>query len=116
MGSALRRLEQDHTDLLRRYSILRQEESIEEIEMLMLSILITRRRRECHGKERRSTMAIDPVCHMEVDERSAAGQSAYQGTTYYFCSPGCREAFEKNPGRYLPKTTGLLGQKTQSDR
>jgi len=95
---------------------LSQEEITETIEVLMLSILITRRRRECHGKERSSTMAIDPVCHMEVDERSAAGQSAYQGTTYYFCSPGCREAFEKNPGRYLPKTTGLLGQKTQSDR
>ena len=50
-------------------------------------------------------MPTDPVCQMDVEERSAAGQSTYEGTTYYFCSLGCREAFEKEPGRYLPKTT-----------
>jgi len=61
-------------------------------------------------------MAIDPVCQMDVDERSPAGQSAYEGTTYYFCSSGCREAFEKDPRRYLPKKTDLLGRKTHSDR
>jgi hypothetical protein len=31
-------------------------------------------------------MAKDPVCGMEVDDKTAAGQSVYQGTTYYFCS------------------------------
>jgi YHS domain-containing protein len=46
-------------------------------------------------------MAIDPVCGMEVDEASAAGQSEYQGTTYYFCSPGCKRAFDKEPEKYL---------------
>jgi YHS domain-containing protein len=30
-------------------------------------------------------MAIDPVCKMEVDEKSAAATSEYKGTTYYFC-------------------------------
>ncbi len=68
------------------------------------------------GTWREGTMAIDPVCQMNVDERSASGQSIYEGKTYYFCSPGCREVFEKNPGRYLPKTTDLLGRKAQSDR
>jgi YHS domain-containing protein len=29
-------------------------------------------------------MAIDPVCHMTVDERTAAGKSEYQGKTNYF--------------------------------
>jgi YHS domain-containing protein len=61
-------------------------------------------------------MPIDPVCHMEVDERSAAGQSTYQGKTYYFCARGCREEFEKDPGRYLSKQTDLLGRKIQSNR
>jgi YHS domain-containing protein len=33
-------------------------------------------------------MARDPVCGMEVDERTAAATAEYQGTTYYFCAPG----------------------------
>ena len=61
-------------------------------------------------------MAIDPVCQMEVDEQSAAAKSTYDGKKYYFCAPGCREAFEKDPGRYLPRQTDLLGRKIQSDR
>jgi len=60
-------------------------------------------------------MAIDPVCRMDVEERSAAGQSTYQGKTFYFCSPGCREVFEKDPGRYVPKQTDLLGRRMSSD-
>lgn len=56
-------------------------------------------------------MATDPVCRMDVDERSAAGQSTYEGKTYYFCSPGCRDEFQKDPERYLARTTDLLGRK-----
>ena len=44
--------------------------------------------------------AIDPVCGMEVDPATAAGASEYEGTTYYFCSAGCRSAFEKDPTAY----------------
>lgn len=39
-------------------------------------------------------MAIDPVCKMEVDENSAAAISEYMGQKYYFCSPGCKSAFD----------------------
>jgi YHS domain-containing protein len=46
-------------------------------------------------------MAIDPVCGMEVDEKSAAGKSEYKGKTYYFCAPGCKSAFDKDPEKYL---------------
>ena len=60
-------------------------------------------------------MATDPVCQMDVDERSAEGRSTYEGITYLFCSPGCREAFEKDPDRYLPQATDLLGRKFQPD-
>lgn len=42
-------------------------------------------------------MTTDPVCQMNVEERTAAGQSTHEGKTYYFCSLGCREAFEKDP-------------------
>jgi Cu+-exporting ATPase len=44
---------------------------------------------------------IDPVCGMSVDPASAAGQSDYNGTTYYFCSPGCKAKFDANPAAYV---------------
>ena len=37
-------------------------------------------------------MAIDPVCHMEVDEKTALSAEK-DGRRYYFCSPGCRGTF-----------------------
>ena len=46
-------------------------------------------------------MAIDPVCGMEVTERRNAGKSEYKGTTYYFCSRGCKVEFDKDPEKYL---------------
>jgi YHS domain-containing protein len=46
-------------------------------------------------------MALDPVCKMQVDEKSAPAKSEYQGTTYYFCAPGCKKAFDKEPAKYL---------------
>ena len=46
-------------------------------------------------------MAIDPVCGMEVDEKTAAATSEYKGKTYYFCAPGCKTAFDKAPKKYV---------------
>jgi YHS domain-containing protein len=45
-------------------------------------------------------MAKDPVCGMDVDEKTAAGKSDYKGQTYYFCSPGCKRTFDQNPEKY----------------
>ncbi len=45
--------------------------------------------------------AIDPVCHMEVDVAGAKWISDYAGETYYFCAPGCKTAFEKDPESFL---------------
>ena len=42
----------------------------------------------------------DPVCHMQVDQNTAAAVSEYQGRRYYFCSPGCKEKFDGSPGQY----------------
>ena len=49
-------------------------------------------------------MAKDPVCNMEVDPKSAAGKAEYKGRTYYFCSPGCKAEFERNPEKYAEKS------------
>lgn len=51
-------------------------------------------------------MAKDPVCGMEVDPAHAAGTVEYKGQTYYFCAPGCKAAFEKDPEKYLQKPEG----------
>ena len=37
-------------------------------------------------------MAIDPICKMEVDEKTGLS-GVKDGKTYYFCSPGCKEEF-----------------------
>ena len=42
-------------------------------------------------------MATDPVCGMQVDERSAAGSLVHEGTRYYFCSATCLGKFKANP-------------------
>jgi len=47
------------------------------------------------------TMAIDPVCKMQVDENKAAGKSEYSGKTYYFCAPSCKRKFDAEPEKYL---------------
>lgn len=45
-------------------------------------------------------MEIDPVCNMDVDPETAKWSSEYEGDTYYFCSPGCKRAFDKDPEEY----------------
>jgi uncharacterized membrane protein YraQ (UPF0718 family)/YHS domain-containing protein len=42
----------------------------------------------------------DPVCGMTVS-RTSAFKSEWNGTTYYFCGPGCKERFDADPDRYL---------------
>ncbi len=49
-------------------------------------------------------MTKDPVCAMEVDEQTASWKSQYQDKTYYFCSQGCKDKFEKEPEKFLPET------------
>ncbi len=46
-------------------------------------------------------MATDPVCGMQVDERTAAGSSVFEGSTSYFCSAGCKKKFDANPSAYV---------------
>lgn len=46
-------------------------------------------------------MTKDPVCGMNVDPQSAVGKSDYKGQTYYFCCPGCKSSFDKDPEKYL---------------
>jgi YHS domain-containing protein len=45
--------------------------------------------------------AIDPVCGMTVDKQTAGYRSFRGGETYYFCSSGCKQTFDKDPEKYV---------------
>lgn len=44
--------------------------------------------------------AWDPVCGMMVEAATARYVTEYNGRKVYFCSAGCKRAFEKEPERY----------------
>ncbi len=46
-------------------------------------------------------MAKDPVCKMNVDEKTAKFKSSHGGKEYYFCCAACKTSFDKNPGKYV---------------
>lgn len=48
--------------------------------------------------------AIDLVCGMTVAADDSSRPYRYEETTYYFCAPGCRAAFVKDPERYIKET------------
>ena len=45
------------------------------------------------------------ICPVTGDKvasiKDSAGHSTYQGVTYYFCCPGCKPQFDKNPSKYV---------------
>ncbi len=45
--------------------------------------------------------AHDPICHMDIDPATASATSDYQGATYYFCAPGCKSEFDRDPAAAL---------------
>ena len=48
-------------------------------------------------------MAVDPICKMSVDEKSAEFVSEVGGQKYYFCCAGCKKEFDKDPEKYIEK-------------
>ena len=48
-----------------------------------------------------TSIAKDPVCSMNVDPGTAAGQYEHRGKTYYFCCTHCLEKFRVDPQKYL---------------
>ena len=46
-------------------------------------------------------LVIDPVCGMTVDPAKSPHRHDHAGTTYHFCSAGCRTKFAADPVKYL---------------
>ncbi len=49
--------------------------------------------------------AVDPVCGMTVTADASGRRLEHEGVAYYFCSAGCRSAFEKDPHAHLKRET-----------
>ncbi len=49
------------------------------------------------NQEQSTKTAIDPVCKMTVTKDGAKWTYDYKGTTYYFCSEGCKTASPRIP-------------------
>ncbi|MHA7221968.1 XdhC family protein [Arthrobacter sp. RHLT1-20] len=80
-----------------------------EVALSILAQLIQERARTRHGAppaapvapaEAAPGTAIDPVCGMSVAAAESSLHVVHNGVTVYFCSPGCRAAFRKDPEHY----------------
>jgi xanthine dehydrogenase accessory factor len=77
----------------------------EEIAVSILAEIIARRRRPHPVAV--PTEARDPVCGMTVTIATARHRSEGPGGPVYFCCAGCKERYDREPGRY---TTGGLSR------
>lgn len=78
----------------------------EEISLSVMAEIVSLRAKrrlglpEEHGVEPEDD-AVDLVCGMAVEVATARHTSEYGGETYYFCSPGCKREFDREPGKYV---------------
>ena len=49
---------------------------------------------------KKQNKARDPICGMSVVLDNAKYSTVWRGKKYVFCSPGCKEEFDKNPTQY----------------
>jgi xanthine dehydrogenase accessory factor len=70
--------------------------SQEEIAVAILAELVAWRHLEPRGSGQLHVpdTAVDPICGMIVAVEGAAHTLEHEGTTYYFCGPGCLRKFE----------------------
>jgi xanthine dehydrogenase accessory factor len=57
------------------------------------------------GRAAKAAHQTDPVCGMTVLADRSGKPLEYDGVTYYFCSAGCRRAFENDPAAYVKRET-----------
>jgi xanthine dehydrogenase accessory factor len=57
------------------------------------------------GRAAEAAHQTDLVCGMTVSAPRSGKPLVYDGTTYHFCSGGCRRAFESNPAAYVKRET-----------
>ena len=65
------------------------------------------------AQQKSADTAVDPVCGMTVVKANAKATFDYNGTTYYFCNTSCKDAFAKEPEKYLQAQAKAGAQKGQ---
>jgi Cu+-exporting ATPase len=60
-------------------------------------------------------MDKDPVCGRAVTRTDVAAESAFQGRSYFFCSPGCKERFDADPKSYVMRRLEDKAPRSQPD-
>ncbi len=58
--------------------------------------------------------ATDPVCGMKVNTATSKHCFEHAGTTYHFCSAGCRTKFASDPAKYLAPKPPAAPAKTDA--
>lgn len=56
-------------------------------------------------KQEKEEVVMCPVMKEEVLDTASAAFSEYKGKKYYFCCPGCKPKFDKNPEKYVKPET-----------
>lgn len=92
--------------------------SLKPFALFVLALIIAGLAAGCRSEVSKSTVAekpaddakaevvVCPVMGTEIpDVTRAAASSEYNGKTYYFCCPGCKAAFDKNPEKYADNTS-----------
>lgn len=56
-----------------------------------------------NNKENKNNKQLvrDPVCGMWFEPEDAADETMHVGRIFYFCAPGCKIAFEREPEKFI---------------
>jgi xanthine dehydrogenase accessory factor len=65
----------------------------EEIALSVLAEIVQTQRAAVVPAAEQRRVAVDPICHMEVEIATAKHKAEVGGETWYFCCGGCREEF-----------------------
>ncbi|MHB8338382.1 MAG: YHS domain-containing protein [Ignavibacteriaceae bacterium] len=60
-------------------------------------------------------MEKDPVCGMIIRAEDAAGSITYKGEKYFFCAPGCKVSFIKNPKKYVIQNSSGMDKESRTN-
>jgi xanthine dehydrogenase accessory factor len=71
---------------------------------IMAEIFSLRAKLQPPTTDERPAEATDPVCGMQLEVPTARHTSEYGTEVYYFCGPGCKRTFEREPQKYAAKT------------
>ncbi|MBV8551298.1 MAG: XdhC family protein [Acidobacteriaceae bacterium] len=85
--------------------------SPEEIAISILAEIVQVRRSKVRLMSAKAVLigAKDPVCGMPVESHRATYCSQHNEVMFYFCCDHCKQAFDRNPEKYLAATPALPG-------